>query len=114
MTGRAAPTSATTSRITVLRTPSGSTAPLPVASLRSGTPNSMIPPRPSAAASAAAARTESRLCWTTPGMLLIGTGSRAPSRTNTGSTRCCGAREVSATSSRIARVRRSRRGRTSG
>ena len=69
-----------------LRIPSGSSAPEPAASLCSGTPNSMIPPSPAAAASAATRRTESRVCCTTPGIELIGTGSVAPSRTKTGST----------------------------
>ena len=42
-------------------------------------------------ASTAALRSESRVCWTTPGIDAIGTGSRAPSRTNIGSTRWRGA-----------------------
>ena len=47
-------------------------------------------------------------------MLPIGTGSLAPSRTNTGSTSCRASSVVSATSRRIAGVRRSRRGRWAG
>ena len=64
--------------------PVGSIAPLPIASLVDGMPKSMIPPRPSDAASAAVARSESRVCWTTPGIEPIGTGSEMSSRTNTG------------------------------
>ena len=94
--------------------PSGSTAPVPRASLLVGTPNSMIPPSPSAAASEAALRSESRECCTTPGMLLIGVGPVAPSRTKTGRMSCRASSEVSATSRRRAGVRRSRRGRTVG
>ncbi len=86
ITGSASPTSATQSAIATFKIPSGSTAPVPRASLCSGTPNSMTPPSPSAAASETAFRSESRVCCTTPGMLVIGVGSVAPSRTNTGST----------------------------
>ena len=88
--------------------------PEPVASFDVGTPNSMIPPSPSPAASAAAFLSESRECCTTPGMLRIGVGPVAPSRTNTGRTSCRASRDVSATSRRSAAVRRSRRGRVTG
>ena len=53
--------------------------PEPRASLRSGTPKSMTPARPASAASTAALRSVSRVCCTTPGMELIGRGSRSPS-----------------------------------
>ena len=64
--------------------PVGSMAPLPTASLVDGMPKSMMPPRPRSAASAAAFLSESRVCWTTPGIELIGTGSVMSSRTKTG------------------------------
>ena len=86
----------------------------PVASLCSGTPNSMTPPSPSDAASATALRADSRECCTTPGMLEIGRGSRSPSATNIGSTSCRGSTDVSATSRRIAGDERRRRGRSAG
>ena len=57
---------------------------------RGGTPNSMIPPTPASAASAAALRSESRVCWTTPGIDEIGRGSARPSATNTGRISCRG------------------------
>ena len=108
------PTSATTSAIATLRMPSGSRAPEPVASLRSGMPKSIRPPSPRSAASAAAFTNDSRLCWTTPGIDEIGRGSVSPSRTNTGSTSRRASTEVSATSRRRDGVRRNRRGRTTG
>ena len=74
----------------------------------------MIPPNPAATAAAAALRSESRECWTTPGMDGIGTGSRAPSLTNTGSTSCRAATEVSRTSPRIAAEVRNLLGRPLG
>ena len=49
---------------------------------------------------AAARRNESRVCWTTPGMAAIATGSDSPSRTKTGSTSSRGCSRVSATSER--------------
>jgi hypothetical protein len=48
--------------------------PEPVASLCSGTPKSITPPSPLCAAAAIAARALARVCWTTPGMLAMGTG----------------------------------------
>ncbi len=77
-------------------------------------PNSITPPSPAAAASAAAFRSESRVCWTTPGIDEIGCGSEAPSRTNIGRISWRASSEVSATIARIAGVRRSRRGRIEG
>ena len=44
----------------------------------------MSPPTPAATASTAAFRRVSRVCWTTPGIEAIGTGSLMPSRTNSG------------------------------
>ena len=114
MTTVASPTSATTSRIATLSTPSSSVAPVPVASLVSGTPNSISPPTPACTASAAALRSESRECCTTPGIDAIGAGSASPSRTKSGSTRSPGDSRVCATSARSAAVRRSRRGRPAG
>src|SRR4051794_25817883 len=114
MTTVASPTSARTSRSATFSTPSGSTPALPVASRRSGTPNSISPPTPAATASAAALRSESRVCWTTPGIDETGTGSTAPSLTNIGSTSCRGRRVVSATRRRSAGVARRRRGRCVG
>ena len=52
-------------------------APEPTASFCSGTPKSMMPPTPRAAASAAALRRVSRVCWTTPGIAQIGRLGRA-------------------------------------
>ena len=95
-----------------LRMPCGSSAPEPCASLCSGTPKSMTPaepglrrprPRPCAACRG--------VCWTTPGIELIGRGSVRPSATNTGSTSWRGSTLVSATIARIAGDVRSRRGR---
>src|SRR5690349_8273977 len=114
MTTVASPTSERTSRSATLSTPSGSTPALPVESCRAGTPNSISPPTPAATASAAALRSESRVCWTTPGIDETGTGSLAPSLTNIGSTSCRGRRVVSATRRRSAGVARSRRGRWVG
>src|SRR5699024_6923026 len=82
--------------------PAGSHAALPTASRALGTPKSMTPPRPAAAASAAARRRLSRLCWTWPGIDAMGTGSVAPSRTKSGSTRWLGSTVVSATRRRSA------------
>src|SRR5258708_29056883 len=47
----------------------------------------MRPPTPAATASAAAFRTLSLLCWTTPGINATGCASAMPSFTNNGSTR---------------------------
>src|SRR5690625_2819935 len=95
-------------------TPSGSLAPEPRASLCSGTPNSISPPTPRSTASVAARTRESIVCWTTPGIELIGRFSLAPSRTNIGSTRSAGRRACSRTRERIAADVRSRRGRSAG
>ena len=114
MTTVASPTSARTSRSATLSTPSGSTPALPVASRRAGTPKSISPPTPAATASVAALRSVSRVCCTTPGIDVTGTGSSMPSRTNIGSTSWRGRRSVSATRRRIAGVARSRRGRWVG
>src|SRR5581483_9158144 len=108
------PTSVRTSRKAVLSTPSGSIPAEPVASRVAGTPNSMIPPSPAATASTAALRSESRVCCTTPGMDGIGTGSVAPSLTNTGNTSCLAVTVVSRTNPRIAAVARNLRGRLLG
>ena len=56
----------------------------------------------------------SRVCWTTPGIAEIGTGSQTPSRTNAGRIRSAGCRRYSATIRRMAGVVRSRRGRAPG
>ncbi len=114
MTTVASPTSDTTSRIATLRTPSSSVAPDPTASRDDGTPKSISPPTPACTASAAALRSESRECCTTPGIDAIGAGASSPSLTNIGSTRSPGAGRVWATSDRSAAVRRSRRGRAAG
>ncbi len=58
----ASPTSATTSRMTAFRIPSGSYAADPVASRSFGTANSINPPTPASTASSAALRTVSRVC----------------------------------------------------
>jgi len=96
--------------------PIASLAPEPVASLSSGrgTPNSIRPPTPAATASVAATRSESSVCWKTPGIEEISRGASMPSATNIGSTRCRGSSEVSATRRRIAAVLRRRRGRSAG
>ncbi len=114
MTTSASPTSAFTSRIASCRIPSGSVPAEPTASFSRGTPKSMMPPTPASAASAAALRRVSRVCWTTPGIEEIGTGSVRPSRTKAGRINSAGCSRVSATMRRIAAVVRSRRGRTSG
>ena len=54
------------------------------------------------------------VCWTTPGIDATGSGASMPSFTNSGATRSSTERRVSATSRRMAGVRRSRRGRCSG
>ena len=94
--------------------PSGSVPPEPTASRVDGTPNSMIPPTPARTASAAALRSDSRECCTTPGSDAIGRGSVSPSWTNIGSTSCDGATRVSSTRRRIGAEMRSRRGRIVG
>ena len=104
MTGSASPTSATTSRMARFRTPPGSRPHDPVASLVSGMPNSIIPPRPSSAASAAAFPQESRMCWTTPGIEPIGTGLGRTLAHEHGSTSRRASTDVSATSRRRAGV----------
>ena len=73
----------------------------------------MIPARPASATSAATLRTDSSVCWTTPGIEEIGRGSVRPSATNTGRISCRGSTAVSATIARITGLTRSRRGRTS-
>ena len=75
ITVSASPTSPTTSVMARLRMPAGSTAPEPSASLCSGMPKSITPPSPRSAASATALSRVSRVCWTTPGIDAIGTGS---------------------------------------
>src|SRR5262252_5943165 len=50
-------------------------------------PNRISPPTPASAASTAALRRLSLVCWATPGMDGTGTGSAIPSLTNSGSTR---------------------------
>ena len=74
----------------------------------------MIPPTPASTAAAAAFRSDSLVCWSTPGIELIGWGSARPSLTNTGSTSSAGRSAVSATMARSAFVPRRRRGLTSG
>ncbi len=104
----------TATLVATFRMPSGSVAPEPRASRTSGTPNSITPPTPAAAASATACGRLSRECCTTPGIDAIGTGAVTPSRTNSGSTSSAGCRRVSDTSRRMAAVSRRRRGRTRG
>ena len=58
----ASPTSATTARSARCRIPSGSDASEPVSSFVDGMPNSMMPPTPAAAASAAARTAEATEC----------------------------------------------------
>src|ERR1017187_2219409 len=110
----APPTSADRSARADVRIPAGSSAAEPRASLTAGTPKIMSPPTPASTASAAALRSLSRVCWTTPGMELTGCGSRIPSLTNIGSTRSDGWTLVWATRRRSAAVRRSLRGRAAG
>ena len=88
ITGSASPTSATTSAIATLRMPVGvdGSAAAGVLGLRHAEEHD--PAEPELGRLGGGLRSESRVCWTTPGMLLIGTGSVAPSRTNTGSTSC--------------------------
>ena len=52
--------------------------------------------------------------WETPGIVLMGRGSRASAWKNSGHTKSRGARVVSRTSARMAGVARKRRGRLSG
>ena len=114
MTTSSSPTASTTARVAMLRIPSGSSAPEPRASLVSGTPKSMIPPIPAATQARASATSESSVCWTTPGIEEISTGSVMPSRTKTGRTRSAGCSRVSATRRRSGVLPRIRRGRTAG
>ena len=74
-------------------------------------PKSITPASPAAAASMAALRSVSSVCWTTPGIEPIARGSLIPSATNTGKINCRGARPVSATIARITGVVRNLRGR---
>ena len=108
------PTSATTSRRATWMMPPGSSAAEPRPSLTAGMPNRIRPPTPASAASAAALRRLSLVCWTTPGMEGTGTGSVIPSLTNIGSTRSEPRTLVLAARRRSAGVRRSLRGRTAG
>ncbi len=115
MTTVASPTSATTSRIAVLSTPSGSTAPRPMASRDAGTPNSISP---ADASLDSFERSLAQACRGCAGRRRASTGSlgprlRPPART-TAAPGARGSTEVSATSRRIAGVRRSRRGRSAG
>src|SRR6185312_13592585 len=114
MTTRSSPTSALMSARATWEMPSGSSAALPRPSLSAGTPNTMMPPTPASAASAAALRRLSRVCCSTPGIELTGCGSAMPSLMNTGSTSSAGRSAVSATMVRSALVPRSRRALTSG
>ena len=112
----ASPRSAARSRSATFRIPSGSSPHDPVASLSAslGTPKIISPPTPACTASAAARRSDSLVCWTTPGIEEIGRGSAIPSATNIGSTRWRGSSEVWATKRRSAGVDRNRRGRCLG
>ena len=78
---------------------------------RAGSRRASRRPDPAPAASATALRSESRVCWTTPGIDAIGCGSVSPSLTNTGRTSCEACSRVSAVRRRIAGVARRRRGR---
>ncbi len=111
MITRSSPTSARTSRMALFRTPSGSREAVPSASRAAGMPKSMMPPRPSSTASAAARLRDSVVCCTTPGMEVMGLGSVRPSRMNAGRISSAGASRVSAVSRRMAGVVRRRRGR---
>ena len=114
MMTQASPVSARRSAKASWEMPAGSSAAEPRPSLTAGTPKTISPPTPAAAASAAALPRLSRVCWTTPGIEPIGCGSLMPSLMNTGSTSSRGRSEVSATRARRAGVRRSRRGRATG
>ena len=114
MITRSSPTSALMSAMATWEMPSGSSAPLPMPSLSAGMPNTIIPPTPASTAAAAAFRSDSLVCWRTPGIEPIGCGSARPSLMNTGSTSSAGRSAVSATMARSALVPRSRRGLTSG
>src|SRR5690242_834318 len=114
MTTASSPTSAVTSRRATWMMPPGSSAAEPRLSLTAGMPNRIRPPTPASAASAAALRRLSLVCWTTPGMEGTGTGSVIPSLTNIGSTRSLPRTLVCAARRRSAGVRRSLRGRTAG
>ena len=114
MITRSSPTSARTSRMALLSTPSGSREAVPRASRTAGTPNSMMPPTPSSTASAAARLSDSVVCCTTPGMEVMGAGSVRPSRMKAGRISSAGASRYSAVSRRMAGVVRRRRGRWFG
>ena len=96
--------------------PSGAHACEPSASLvpAAGTPKRMTPGMPRSASARTSLRSDSRVCWTTPGIDAIGAGSAMPSRTKSGATRSSIDRRVSATSRRRAGVRRNRRSRRAG
>ncbi len=108
------PTSAARSPRACWTMPAGSSAAEPRASLTAGMPNRTRPPTPASAASAAALRTLSLVCCSTPGIEATGCGSPIPSLTNSGSTRSAGRTLVGATRRRMAAVRRSLRGRAAG
>ncbi len=92
--------------------PSSADAPVPNASLVSGSPKSMIPPTPRSArraASSAARSGDRRAC---PGIDPMGSRIPEPARTNSGATSIAGWRRVSRTRARRAGVLRRRRGRS--
>ena len=109
MSTSSSPRSARSCCSATLTMPSAASACEPTGSFSPGMPNSISPPMPASAASCAALRSESRVCWTTPGIDEIGTGSSMPCLTNTGSTKSAGASRVCAVSRRSAGVDRSRR-----
>ena len=113
-TTTSSPTSARTAAIPRLRMPSSAQAAVPASSRVAGTPNRSMAPMPASAQAAASRRSESSVCWTTPGIASTGRGSSMSSRTNTGRMRAAGSTTCSRARRRIAGVVRRRRGRTVG
>jgi hypothetical protein len=114
MRTRSSPNSSRSARSATWAMPSGFQAPLPTSSFVVGTPKSTTLRTPTRTNARTSSRSEATVCWKCPGNDVIARGSKIPSATKSGATRSCGASVVSATSWRIAGVRRSRRGRSVG
>ena len=114
MSTRSSPTSSRSERNATCTTPSGASAPEPVASFAAGTPKSTTAGIPRSASARTSLRRLSWVCWSTPGIDATGSGASIPSFTKSGATRSSTSTRVSPTSRRNAGVRRNRRDRCSG
>ena len=114
MSTRSSPTSSRSERNAICTTPSGASAPDPVASFTAGTPKSTTAGIPRSASARTSLRRLSWVCWSTPGIDTTGSGASIPSFTKSGATRSSTSTRVSPTRRRNAGVRRSRRDRCSG